>query len=247
MTALRQVSRHVDIGFRLYHPGFRTCFLSLGEDTIGIARPSHSPLHCSRIPHRQLSALPSCHPATSPVQSKALLLVGSLPFNVRVLNIDRPAGKVWDCSGWAALGRRVDRVRVQLFNSCYLFPDPHRPPPCAMATSEPRAVDNASPDVRYHPASTATLNTDIRTLIALKDIVESPLVKAVFESVIVILSLVRVRVSLRSHSCVHLSVTRPGRGKGGPLRGTGQGLCPSVPRVEECDRRDGRGQLEWSQ
>jgi len=58
-----------------------------------------------------------------------------------------------------------------------------------MATPEPWAVgDNP------HEATTAVLNADIETLTALKDTIESIPVKAVFESVIGILTLVRMRL-----------------------------------------------------
>ena len=70
---------------------------------------------------------------------------------------------------------------------------PHRPPRSVMTNPEPWAVDDTPTDVANHKAITAVLNADIETLTAFKDVVGSTPVKAVFESVIGILTLVRVR------------------------------------------------------
>ena len=75
-----------------------------------------------------------------------------------------------------------------------LVPDPNRPPHCAMTTLEPWAVGDVPPGVVNHTTTTTMLNADIETLTAFKDTVEATLMKGVFESVIGILTLVRVRV-----------------------------------------------------
>jgi len=62
-----------------------------------------------------------------------------------------------------------------------------------MTASQPLADGDTPPDVEDRSAITAELNADIQTLTALKDAVEATLVKSVFESVIVILTLIRVR------------------------------------------------------
>jgi len=69
------------------------------------------------------------------------------------------------------------------------FSTSHHPPQCVMSIPGSWTIgDNP------HEVTTAVLNADIETLIAFKDTVESIPVKAVFESVIGILSLVRVRL-----------------------------------------------------
>ena len=73
-------------------------------------------------------------------------------------------------------------------------PIPHLPPPCIMAAFDPLAVGGTYPDVGSRSVVSAALNADIRALSAAKDAAEVP-VKAVFESAISILVLVRVRVS----------------------------------------------------
>ena len=73
-----------------------------------------------------------------------------------------------------------------------LAPDLHRPPPYTMAASEPWAVGD-TPDVELHSVTTAMLSADIETLAAFKDTIQPTPVKAVFESVIGILTLVRVK------------------------------------------------------
>lgn len=60
-----------------------------------------------------------------------------------------------------------------------------------MTTSEPRAAGE-TPDIKSRSVTIAMLNVDIETLAAFRDTVEATPVKAVFESVIVILTLVRV-------------------------------------------------------
>ena len=67
-----------------------------------------------------------------------------------------------------------------------------------MTTSEPWAIGDTPPDSGYHTATTAVLNTDIETLTASKDTVKAAPVKAVFESVVAILTLVRVRLLVLS-------------------------------------------------
>jgi len=62
-----------------------------------------------------------------------------------------------------------------------------------MTTPEPRAVGDILTNVGHHE-TTAVLNADIGTLAAFKDAVESAPVKAVFESIVGILILVRVRL-----------------------------------------------------
>jgi len=74
-----------------------------------------------------------------------------------------------------------------------------------MATLEPWEVDDIPATIEHHPAVTAILNTDIETFTAFKDTLKATPVKAIFESIIVILTLVR--VSLRvlfssSHSLI---------------------------------------------
>ena len=74
------------------------------------------------------------------------------------------------------------------------FPRPPFPPLCTMTTSERRAVGGIPPDVGFHSAAAAVLDADMETLIAFKRIVEATPIGTVFESVIVILTLVRVRL-----------------------------------------------------
>ena len=63
-----------------------------------------------------------------------------------------------------------------------------------MTTPGPWAVGDIPTNVAQHETTTAVLNAEIETLTTFKDIVESIPVKAVFESVIGILTLVRVRI-----------------------------------------------------
>ena len=77
------------------------------------------------------------------------------------------------------------------------LPFPHHPPSCIATTSGPRTAHDMPPNVGSHSTTTAALNADIETLTATKDTLETiPRVKAVFESVIGILALVRVRASV---------------------------------------------------
>ena len=74
-----------------------------------------------------------------------------------------------------------------------------------MTTSEPRAAGE-TPDIKSRSVTIAMLNADIETLAAFKDTVEATPVKVVFESVIVILTLVRVRFPVLfqfSHSLIN--------------------------------------------
>ena len=61
-----------------------------------------------------------------------------------------------------------------------------------MTTLEPWPAGGIRPDVANHSTTTAVLNAGIETLTALKGIVETTPVEAVFESATVILTLVRV-------------------------------------------------------
>jgi len=72
-------------------------------------------------------------------------------------------------------------------------PSPH-PSPGTMATPESWGVDGIPSTVEHRPAITATLNTHIETLTVLKGTLEATPIKPVFESLIVILTLVRVRL-----------------------------------------------------
>ena len=63
-----------------------------------------------------------------------------------------------------------------------------------MATFEPWGVDDIPSTVEHHSAITATLNADIETLAALKDTLDATPAKPIFGSIIVILTLVRVRL-----------------------------------------------------
>ena len=63
-----------------------------------------------------------------------------------------------------------------------------------MTIHESRAVDDVSSNVASQSTTTATLNAEIETLTAFKSSVENARVKAIFESVTVILTLVRVRL-----------------------------------------------------
>ena len=75
----------------------------------------------------------------------------------------------------------------------YLFDSPH----CIMTTFDPLAVGGTYLDVRSRSVISAELDADIRALSAAKDVAEVP-TKAVFESAIGILVLVRVSVSAPS-------------------------------------------------
>ena len=61
-----------------------------------------------------------------------------------------------------------------------------------MTTLNSWAVGDIPPNVSNHSTTTSALNADIETLAAFKDVVETTPVKAVLESVIGILTLVRV-------------------------------------------------------
>ena len=65
-----------------------------------------------------------------------------------------------------------------------------------MTTLEPWAVGGSPTNVEYHPATATMLNADIEALTAFKDTIEVAPVKAVFESIIAILTLVKVRFLL---------------------------------------------------
>ena len=63
-----------------------------------------------------------------------------------------------------------------------------------MTTLEPWAVGEIRPDVANYSTTTAVLNAGLETLTALKDTVGTTPMKAIFESTIIILTLVRVRL-----------------------------------------------------
>lgn len=67
-----------------------------------------------------------------------------------------------------------------------------------MTTVEPWAIGGTSPNIEPHLATVAMLNANIETITTFKDIIEVAPVKAVFESIIVILTLVKVRFLLFS-------------------------------------------------
>ena len=106
----------------------------------------------------------------------------------------------------------------------YLAFDPPRPLHCVMTVLEPQVVVDVPPNVEGNSTTTAVLNADIRILTAFKDIVETAPGKGVFESAIVILTLIRVRLLVLLRSCTHSSVVRPGRDKGRSARRAGEGL-----------------------
>lgn len=109
-----------------------------------------------------------------------------------------------------------------------------------MATLGPWEVDDIPFTIEDHPAVTAVLNADIETFTAFKDTLKDTPVKAIFESIIVILTLVRVRLLVLSHPRIRLLIARSGRGdRGRFVCRTGENLCQNVPRVEDSDRREG--------
>lgn len=61
-----------------------------------------------------------------------------------------------------------------------------------MTTLGPSIADDTLSAVEHHPTMTPMPNTNIETLTAFKDTLKSTPIKAVFESLIVILTLVRV-------------------------------------------------------
>ena len=78
-----------------------------------------------------------------------------------------------------------------------------------MATLEPWEVDDICSTIEHYPAVTAILNTNIETFTAFKDTLKDTPVKAIFESIIVILTLVRVRLLVlfpSSHSLIDSAV-----------------------------------------
>lgn len=62
-----------------------------------------------------------------------------------------------------------------------------------MATSEFLGVDDMPSTVEHDPGIIAILHTDIETLTVIKDTLKDTPVKTIFESVVVILTLVRVK------------------------------------------------------
>ena len=67
-------------------------------------------------------------------------------------------------------------------------------PSYTMATFEPWGINDILSAIEHRSAVTATLNTDIETLTAFKDTLNPTPVTPIFESIIVILTLVRVRL-----------------------------------------------------
>ena len=65
-----------------------------------------------------------------------------------------------------------------------------------MTTLEPWAVGSSPTNVEYHLATVAMLNANIEALTAFKDTVEVAPAKVVFESIISIITLVKVRFLL---------------------------------------------------
>jgi len=63
-----------------------------------------------------------------------------------------------------------------------------------MTAPEPRAVGDIPTNAAHHETTIAVLNADIETLAAFKDTVESVPAKAIFESVISVLTLLKVRL-----------------------------------------------------
>jgi len=63
-----------------------------------------------------------------------------------------------------------------------------------MSTFESRAIDNTPSAVEHHSAIATMLNTDIEIFTTFKDTLEPTPIKAVFESITVILTLVRVSI-----------------------------------------------------
>ena len=63
-----------------------------------------------------------------------------------------------------------------------------------MITPEPSAVGDTSPNIEQCSTTTAVLNADIESLTAFKDDIEAAPVRAVFESITVFLTLVRVGI-----------------------------------------------------
>ena len=111
-----------------------------------------------------------------------------------------------------------------------------------MTTFEPWAAGDTRPDVGARSATCAALNADIRALSAAKDVVEIASVKAVFESVISILALVRVRVSASPIYYARSLGTQLGWAyRRRRVRRASQMLRSSVPRVEDCERRERYG------
>ena len=72
-----------------------------------------------------------------------------------------------------------------------------------MVTPEHRAVGDAPSDIDSHSEMVATLNADIQSLVTSKEIIRTAPVKAAFDSVIAILTLVAVRFLVPSHFSNH--------------------------------------------
>ena len=125
------------------------------------------------------------------------LVVGTFPLIVGPLKkshfgVKHNPGVILD--GWSRgeTSEAMHEPRAQLSNFLLSRPSPNSPLPRVMTTPEHRAVGDIPTDVAHHAATTTVLNTEIKTLSALNaTIVPKPL-RAVFESVIVILTLVRV-------------------------------------------------------
>jgi len=75
-------------------------------------------------------------------------------------------------------------------------------------TTEPLTAGDTHPDFDCQLATIVVLSANIEALTVFRDIVEATSVKAVFESVIAIITLVRVRLLTLFPSPIYLSVTR---------------------------------------
>jgi len=107
----------------------------------------------------------------------------------------RPTTRVWLLVvGTGVLELRWPRVTPVPYYQTLYQPSPTLTSPSTMATSEPWGVDGIPPTVEHHQAITTILNTDIETLTVLKGTLKATPIKPIFESVIAILTLVRVRL-----------------------------------------------------
>jgi hypothetical protein len=111
-----------------------------------------------------------------------------------------------------------------------------------MTAFEPWVVGDTYPNVGSRSAISAALGADIRALSAARDMAEIVPVKVVFDSVVGILALIRVRVPAPPIHYTHSLATQLGwADRRRRVRGTSEVLCSSVSRVEDRDRREGCG------
>lgn len=85
--------------------------------------------------------------------------------------------------------------------------------PHIMATLKPPAIGDTPSNVYPHSTMAAALNADIQSLTTFKDMVQDATVKEVFESVIAILTLIRVRFSPQFLTSFPLIDDRTGRSR----------------------------------